>query len=90
MNPITQQVIEFLTHPELPFGTEEDMLLLNDPKLLRGQVASLLEENPDILGKQDSQSLWACLGEADWPFIAQEFNARVALAANFFEADTNR
>lgn len=88
MNPVTQQVIEFLSHPELPFGAEEDLLLLSDPQALRTQVAVLLDENPAVLGEQNSENLKQRLGEADWLFIAQNFLARVDLTANFFEADT--
>jgi hypothetical protein len=87
MNPTTQQVIEFLTHPELPFGTEEDTLTLGDPIELQGRVTSLLEEFPLVLGKEHSTSLYGRLGEADWPFIAKEFQARIALASSFFDPD---
>lgn len=87
MNPTTQSVIEFLTHPELPFGTEEDLLLLSDPDSLHAEVASLLQDNPAVLGAQESEQLKSQLDQADWPLIAQEFSARVALAANFFDQD---
>jgi hypothetical protein len=87
MNPTTQQVIEFLTHPELPFGTEEDTLALSDPITLQSRVASLLEEFPAVIGPEPSAHLKARLGEADWPFIGQEFLARIELASNFFDAD---
>lgn len=87
MNPITQQVIEFLSRPELPFGTEEDLLLMSDPQSLRERVASLLEESPAVLGAPESENLKANLSGADWDFIAQEFRARVEVASRFFESD---
>lgn len=87
MNPTTQQVIEFLSHPELPFGTEEDVLILGDPESLQNRVASLLDEFPAVLPAQNTRSLKEHLGEADWPFIAQEFRARVEVASSFFDAD---
>lgn len=87
MNPSTQQVIEFLSHPELPFGTEEDVLLLSDPEALQSHIASLLEEHPAVLGSESTRGLIARLTEADWPFIAQEFQARVAMASGFFDAE---
>jgi hypothetical protein len=89
MHPTTQQVIEFLSHPELPFGTEEDVLILSDPESLRDRVASLIDEFPAVLGDHESQNLKAHLAEADWPFIAQEFRARVELASSFFDSDAN-
>lgn len=87
MNPTTQQVIEFLTHPELPFGTEEDLLILSDAEFLRERVAGLLDEFPAVLGDLETANLKAHLNEADWPFIGQEFRARVAVASNFFDGD---
>ncbi len=87
MNPTTQQVIAFLSHPDLPFGTEEDVLFLADPEALQTQVAFLLEEHPTVLGNPDTENLKQHLREADWLFIAQEFRARVALASGFFDGD---
>ncbi len=87
MHPTTQQVIEFLSHPELPFGTEEDVLFLADPESLRNRVASLIDEFPAVLDNSESQNLKAHLSDADWPFIAQEFRARVELASGFFSDD---
>jgi len=89
MHPTTQQVIEFLSHPELPFGTEEDVLVLSDPQSLHLRVAALIEEFPAVLGNSQSQSLKARLGEADWSLVAQEFRARVELASGFFDGDAN-
>ena len=87
MNPFTQRIIEFLSHPELPFGGEEDVLLLADPHALRPRVAALLDDFPKVLGAEDTSDLQTHLDEADWPFIAQEFRARVELASGFFDAD---
>lgn len=87
MDPVTQQVIQFLSHPELPFGTEEDVLLLADPSSLRERVIALLEESPSVLGAEQSRTLSSRLTQADWPLIAQEFQARVDTAASFFDAD---
>jgi hypothetical protein len=87
MHPTTQQVIAFLSNSDIPFGTEEDVLFLADPEALQTQVAFLLEEHPAVLGSSDTQSLKQQLGEADWPFIAQEFRARMQLVSGFFDAD---
>lgn len=87
MNPITQQVIEFLTHPELSFGGEEDVLLLADPQALQSRVAVLLEESSAVLGQENSQNLKFRLGEADWPVIAGEFRSRIEMASGFFGPD---
>lgn len=87
MNSTTQQIIEFLTHPELRFGGEEDVLLLADPQALQSRVALLLDESPAILGQEDSQNLKARLGEADWPLIAGEFRSRIEMASGFFGPD---
>lgn len=89
MHPTTQQIIAFLSHPDLPFGAEEDVLLLADPEALQTRVAFLLEEHPAILGGSNTESLKQQLGEADWPFIAQEFRARVQLVSGFFDADAH-
>jgi hypothetical protein len=87
MHPTTQQIIAFLSHPDLPFGAEEDVLLLADPEALQTRVAFLLEEHPAVLGGSNTESLTQQLGEADWPFIAKEFRARVQLVSGFFDAD---
>ena len=87
MNVATQRVIEFLGHPELNFGTEEDVLLLADPVALQNRVASLLDEPQKILSEQHTDDLKEQLPAADWPFIAQEFDTRVNMAARFFDAD---
>lgn len=87
MNPTTQQVIEFLSHPELPFGAEEDVLILSDPEMLHERVVSLLGDYPAVLGRGKTESLQGQLAQADWPFIAQEFRARVGVTSLFFDAD---
>ncbi len=87
MNSITQHVIEFLSHAELPFGGEEDVLLLADPESLQAHVAFLLAESPAVLGAEESQNLKVRLGEADWPLIASEFRSRIEMASGFFGPD---
>ncbi len=87
MNPTTQQVIEFLTHPELPFGAEEDVLLLSDPESLHLEVASLLKKHLTVLGEANSEELRARLAQADWPLVAQEFQARIEMASRLFDTD---
>lgn len=87
MNPITQQIIAFLSDPALPFGTEEDVLFLSDPLALQARVEALLDEFPTLLGAQETQSLKQQLSAADWPLIAQEFRARVQVASGFFDSD---
>ncbi|MBW3637964.1 MAG: hypothetical protein KY445_16090 [Armatimonadetes bacterium] len=87
MNPTTQQIIEFLSHPELRFGGEEDVLLLADPADLQSRVALLLDESPAILGQDNSQTLKTQLAQADWPLIAGEFRSRIEMASGFFGID---
>lgn len=87
MNNSTPQIIEFLSHPELPFGTEEDALLLEDPDELRERVAALLDENPDVLGAAETAELKAHLDAVAWSFVALEMQARIEAAARFFDAD---
>jgi hypothetical protein len=87
MNSITQRVIEFLSHPELPFGGEEDVLLLADPPALWPRVAGLLDEFPLVLGADETQNLKNQLGQADWNAVAQAFAARVEAASGFFGVD---
>ena len=85
-NSTTQQVIEFLSQPSLPFGSEEDVLLLSDPEALQTRITTLLDENPTVLDG-NAEELKSKLAEADWPLIAQEFRARVAVASGFFDGD---
>jgi hypothetical protein len=87
MNSITHEVIEFLNHPELNFGTQEDLLLLADPALLQQEVARLLQEPHAFLDENDAETLRRRLGEADWPQVAEEFRTRVDIAARFFDPD---
>ncbi|HEX8237785.1 MAG TPA: hypothetical protein VF600_17725 [Abditibacteriaceae bacterium] len=87
MNPTTEQVIEFLNHPELNFGTEEDLLLLADPDSLHQEVARLLQEPHAFLENNQAETLRSRLNDADWPRIAEEFRNRVDIAARFFDPD---
>jgi hypothetical protein len=73
MKNITQRVIEFLSHAELPFGGEEDLLLLDDPAAFQARVTGLLDE-----GKLDAVA---------WSFVGLEFQARIETAARFFDGD---
>ena len=84
MNAVTQEVIEFLGYPEHSFGTEEDVLLLAEPEALRARVSDLLDEPKP---NWSADGLKERLGEADWPFIAQEFQMRVNMASRFFDRD---
>lgn len=85
MSNFTQRIIEFLSHPELPFGTEEDQLLLEDPAALRERVAALLDEYPNIL--EDTADLKEHLDEVAWTFVGMEFQARIEVASRFFDED---
>ena len=87
MNPTTEEVIEFLNHPELQFGTEEDLLLLADPDSLQEEVARLLQEPHAFLESAHAENLRSRLNEADWQRIAEEFRNRVDIAAQFFDPD---
>jgi hypothetical protein len=87
MNSTTEAVIEFLNHPELNFGTEEDLLLLADTDALHAEVARLLHEPHAFLESSQAESLRSRLSEADWTRIAEEFRNRVDIAAQFFDPD---
>ncbi|HEX8465995.1 MAG TPA: hypothetical protein VF627_15380 [Abditibacterium sp.] len=88
MDTTTQKVIEFLSHPELPFGSEEDVRLLDDPDALRDRVAALLDEFPALLGEEASADLKTHLDEAAWSFIALEMETRFEATAGFSENET--
>src|SRR5690606_16366206 len=87
MNDTTQQVIEFLSYPELNFGSEEDILLLAEPQALQSRVASLLDQPHGFLSTPEADELKSRLHDADWPVVAQEFSTRVDMTARFFDAD---
>jgi hypothetical protein len=87
MNETTHEVIEFLNHPELNFGTEEDLLLLADPVSLQEEVARLLLEPHAFLNSADTDNLRSRLHDADWSRVAEEFRNRVDVAARFFDPD---
>jgi hypothetical protein len=88
MNQITQDVIEFLTHPDLDFGDNPmDAALLDKPELLQQRVRGLLEVPPPFLSSHEAAGLRARLDEADWPTIALEFRTRLHMAAQFFQTD---
>lgn len=88
MNQATQDVIEFLNHPDLSFGKETtDLELLDDPELLRQRVEDLLEEPSAFLQEGESENLRSQLAQADWPSIAQEFRNRMSMTASFFDDD---
>lgn len=88
MKNITPLIIEFLSHPELGFGTEEDALLLEDPEALRERVTSLLDEYPSLLGPDEAAELKARLDDVAWSFVALELQARIEAASNF-DTDAN-
>jgi hypothetical protein len=87
MNPTTEEVIEFLNHPELSFGTEEDLLLLADPQAFHQEVDRLLQEPHAFIESVHAENLRSRLSSADWPRIAEEFHNRVEIAARFFDPD---
>ncbi len=87
MNPTTEEVIQFLNHPELNFGTEEDLLLLADPEAFQAEVARLLQEPHAFIESDQAENLRGRLHEADWARIAEEFRNRVDIAAQFFDPD---
>lgn len=89
MQTITQQVLAFLSHPDLPFGTEADLNLLEDPEALRDRVGSLLDEFPHLLGAEESADLKAHLDEAAWSFIALEFQVRAETEPSFMDEDSD-
>ncbi|MBV9865883.1 MAG: hypothetical protein JO316_11055 [Abitibacteriaceae bacterium] len=88
MNQATQDVIEFLNHPDLSFGKETtDLELLDAPELLHQRVADLLEEPSSSLAEGESEKIRSQLAQADWPAIAQEFRNRMSMTASFFDSD---
>ncbi|HVF09904.1 MAG TPA: hypothetical protein VNA16_03830 [Abditibacteriaceae bacterium] len=89
MNQTTQDVIEFLNHPDLDFGVNaNDAELLANPELLRDRVHALIADVPAFLtSREEGEELRGRLGEADWPCIAEEFQARLKLASSFFGRD---
>jgi hypothetical protein len=87
MKNITQRVIEFLSHAELPFGGEEDLLLLDDPAAFQARVTGLLDEYPQVLGATETAELKGKLDEVAWSFVGLEFQARIETAARFFDGD---
>lgn len=83
----TQQVIEFLSNPEVSLADPAELpLLLADHDELRDSVAAELE-TPRVLSSEEAESLSARLGEVDWPQVAREFQSRLDLAAGFFDPD---
>jgi len=87
MNQATQSVIEFLSHPELNFGTEEDLLLLDEPTELAAEVARLLQNQNAFFDAAQTEELQNQLPQVDWNEVAQEFRNRVQMTARFFDGD---
>lgn len=87
MNQITEDVIEFLNFPESDFGTTPlDAEVLREPGLLRERVAALLDaawSTPD--SRAEAEGLRGRLDEVDWTAVSREMQARVGLAAGFFD-----
>lgn len=90
-NHPTQQVIAFLSDPEVSLADAADLpLLLADTEELRQAVEAQLEaqlEAPRALSSREAASLRARLDEVDWPLVAREFQSRLDLAAGFFDPD---
>ena len=89
LNQATEDVIQFLTDPEIHFGdSPTDVEFLEDPQMLREAVEKLLENPASYPGNREQRaSLRGRLGEADWPLIAREFSQRVKTTARFFDVD---
>jgi hypothetical protein len=87
MKNSTQRVIEFLSHPEVTFGGEEDLLVLEDPAVFQARVAGLLDEYPQIFGASETDNLKGQLDGVAWSFVGLEFQARIEQAARFFDDD---
>ena len=86
-NHPTQQVIAFLSDPEVSLADAADLpLLLADTEELRQAVEAQLEA-PRALSSREAASLRARLDEVDWPLVAREFQSRLDLAAGFFDPD---
>ena len=87
MNNFIPQIIEFLSNPEVGFGTDEDMLLLEDSEALHQRVAALLDEFPNVLEPEETAALKAHLDKVPWSFVALEIQARIDMASKFSDAD---
>ena len=88
MNQATQDVIEFLNHPDLDFGQPEDVDMLDNPELLHQKVRVLLDDPPSFLASQEEAlNLRHRLHEADWHAVAHEFRTRLSMASGFFDED---
>ncbi len=89
MDQATNDVMQFLTNPELRFGASPmDAEFLEDPDMLREAVENLLEDpssHPD--SREQGEALRARLDAADWPLIAREFQQRLKTTARFFDTD---
>lgn len=83
----TQQVIAFLSNPEVSLADPAELpLLLADPDELHQAVKAQLE-TPRAVFAEEAASLKARLNEVDWPHVAREFQSRLDLAAGFFDPD---
>ena len=88
MNQTTQDVIEFLTHPETRWGDPEALpMLLADPPALHEAVREMLDDAPAFLDSAQTEDLRRRLPEADWPAVTREFQTRLNMASGFFDPD---
>ncbi len=91
MNQTTQDVIEFLTHPDLDFGDNPlDVELLGQPQLLQQKVRQLLSTPASFLGSWEAEALRSRLDECDWPAVAEEFRMRLKMTSQFFDRDVRQ
>lgn len=92
MNQTTAEVLDFLNLPDLDFGTGPlDLEMLQDPALMPGLTARLLAGPlPSEKSRTAAQALLERLEEVDWNTVSQEMQARVTLAAGFFDAAVQR
>jgi len=89
MNQTTEDVIVFLTNPDLDFGDNPmDVELLKNPELLHQKMRVLLDGPlPFTDGGVAGADLLSRLDECDWPAVAAEFSTRLKMTAHFFDQD---
>lgn len=87
MNPITEEVLEFLNFPDLDLGTTPlDLEMLQDPTLMRDLTTRLLAGPfPSDESRDAAQALNGRLGDVDWNAVAQAMQGRVRITDALFD-----
>ncbi len=81
MNEATANIIDFLNRYELDFGSSlGDAEILTDAAMLRDNIAHLLVQPPIWVSAEYAAQLRASITDADWSFVAEEQQRRIAAA----------